>query len=142
MKITTTNLFVYGTLRSSSDNSAYKYISEHFMLISEAKVKGRLYDLGNYPAAIKSEDENFIMGELYALKEEGDFELAIEQLDEYEGLNTEDGEVPLYRREKVDVHHNKGISKAWVYWYNKEVTDQQLIATGDYQNGAAVKNKI
>ena len=36
--------------------------------LGEAKVKGYLYDMGNFPAAVPTEDEAYIVGELYALK--------------------------------------------------------------------------
>lgn len=55
-------LFVYGTLRSGFQSPAYSYISRYFTLIGEAKVKGRLYDLGDYPAAVPVEEDYFIIG--------------------------------------------------------------------------------
>ena len=100
--------------------------------MGEAKVKGKLYDLGEYPAAIPTTEEDFIKGELYELKEAGEFEWAIEQLDDYEGLNPEEGETKLYARELVEVFCNNQSTQAWIYWCTKDVTGRPLIASGDY----------
>ncbi|MBK5270002.1 MAG: gamma-glutamylcyclotransferase, partial [Bacteroidia bacterium] len=93
------HLFVYGSLRSGFRSSAYEYISRFFNLVGNAKVKGKLYDLGSYPAGIPSHDDNFIIGELYEIKEKSEFPWAIGQLDDYEGVNVESDEMQLYRRE-------------------------------------------
>ena len=60
-----TSIFVYGSLRSGFQNPAYAYISKHFTLVSKAKVKGRLYDMGSFPVAVPADDETYIVGELY-----------------------------------------------------------------------------
>ena len=54
--------------------------------------------MGAYPAAIPTTDEKFIVGELYVIKSPAEFSYAIEQLDDYEGLN-------------VEVRRNTGIQK-------------------------------
>ncbi len=56
-------LFVYGSLRKGFHHPAYEYISKHFTFIAVAKVKGKLYDLGEFPAAIATDEELFIKGE-------------------------------------------------------------------------------
>jgi gamma-glutamylcyclotransferase (GGCT)/AIG2-like uncharacterized protein YtfP len=124
-------LFVYGTLRSEFNNPAYEHISSNFILMGPAKVKGRVYDLGEYPAAIPSNEETFIVGELYGLKKEKDFEVAIHPLDEYEGLYPGEAETALYRRELTTVYFNHQSTMAWIYWYNHIVSGKQLIASGD-----------
>src|SRR5437870_1373328 len=131
MENNTTQLFVYGSLRSGFHHPAYDYISKHFALISEAKVKGRLYDMGDYPAAISTAEDFFIIGELYELKKAGEFEWSIEQLDDYEGLNPEEGEAPLFKRELTEVFYNNQSTIAWIYWFNQDVTGHPLIASGD-----------
>ena len=47
-------LFVYGSLRSGFKSPAYDYISRFFSLVGDAKVKGRLFDMGSYPAGVPS----------------------------------------------------------------------------------------
>jgi len=124
-------LFVYGSLRSGFNHPAYAYISNHFVLVGGAKVKGKLYDLGSYPAALPTTDESYILGELYRLKEEQEFSWAIAQVDDYEGVNPEPGENALYIREITTIYINDQTTNAWIYWYNNEVSGKPLIASGD-----------
>src|SRR5437762_54840 len=107
-------LFVYGSLRSGFRSPVYEYISRFFHFIGEAKVKGKLYDLGSYPAGIATHEESFIIGELYEVNEENEFPWAIGQLDDYEGVNVESDEEQLYRREITEVHINNELTQAWI----------------------------
>ena len=124
-------LFVYGSLRSGFQSSAYEYISRHFNLFGKAKVKGKLFDLGEYPAAVPVQEDFFILGELYLVKNENEFSWAIAQLDDYEGVLAEPGEQPLYRREIADIFINDAIVPAWIYWYNGDVNGKPEISSGD-----------
>jgi gamma-glutamylcyclotransferase (GGCT)/AIG2-like uncharacterized protein YtfP len=142
MKNNITRLFVYGTLRQGFHNPAYKYISKHFVAVGEAKVKGKLYDLGEYPGAVPTEGDSFVKGELYELKEAGEFEWVIEQLDDYEGLNPEEGETPLYTRQPVQVFYNDQSMDAWIYWYNGNVSGNALIPSGDYFDSITIKSSL
>ena len=124
-------LFVYGSLRSGFNHPAYAYISNHFELVGSAKVKGKLYDLGSYPAALPTEDEFYILGELYHLKEAMEFSWAIAQIDDYEGVNPEPGEPAQYIRETTQVFINDETTNAWIYWYNNDVSGKPQITSGD-----------
>ena len=124
-------VFVYGSLRSGFQSDAYEYISRYFNLFGEAKVKGKLYDTGSYPAAVPVQEYFFIHGELYLIKNENEFSWAIAQLDDYEGVQTEPPELPLYRREIADVFINDAIVPAWIYWYNGDVSGKPEISSGD-----------
>lgn len=124
-------IFVYGSLRRGFHSPAYEYISRYFNFFGDAKVKGRLFDLGEYPAAAPVQDDSFIIGELYIIKDENEFSWAIAQLDDYEGVVVEAGEQPLYRREIVDVFFNDAIVPAWIYWYNGDVSGKPIIESGD-----------
>jgi gamma-glutamylcyclotransferase (GGCT)/AIG2-like uncharacterized protein YtfP len=124
-------VFVYGSLRSGFQSAAYEYISQHFNLFGKAKVKGKLFDAGSYPAAVPAQEDSFILGELYLVKNENEFSWAIAQLDDYEGVVVEKHEHPLYRREIADIYINDAIVPAWIYWYNGDVTGKPLIASGD-----------
>lgn len=124
-------LFVYGSLRSGFKSPAYHYISNFFSLVGNAKVRGKLFDLGAYPAGVPSNDESFIVGELYTIKQESEFSWAIGQLDDYEGIDLESDEVQLYKRELVDVILNDSTTPAWIYWYVGSVEGKPLIESGD-----------
>jgi gamma-glutamylcyclotransferase (GGCT)/AIG2-like uncharacterized protein YtfP len=124
-------VFVYGSLRSGFKSHAYEYISRFFSFVSEAKVKGKLYDLGTYPAGVPSNGDYFIIGELYTIKYEAEFPWAIGQLDDYEGVAGEPDEVLLYKRELVDVFVDDTTTPAWIYWYIGPVEGKPLIESGD-----------
>lgn len=124
-------LFAYGSLRSGFNSPAYEYISRYFNKVGEAKVKGKLFDMGKYPAAVTTEEDAFIVGELYLIKNEPEFSWAIGQLDDYEGVNTEEGETQLYHRELTDVFFSDTVVKAWTYWYNGDVSTGLQISSGD-----------
>ncbi|MGH2553154.1 MAG: gamma-glutamylcyclotransferase family protein [Chitinophagaceae bacterium] len=134
-------LFVYGSLRSGFHSQAYEYISRFFSLDGNAKVKGKLIDMGSYPAGIPTNDDSFIIGELYKIKHENEFSWAIGQLDDYEGVTVEPDEVQLYRREITSVHFNNQIVPAWIYWYNGDTSDRPEISSGDLMEYMQSKNK-
>ena len=123
-------LFVYGSLRREFGHPAYEYMSRYFHLAAPARVKGLVYDLGEYPAAVPTDGDKYIVGEVYHIKNEDEFSFAIAQLDDYEGLFSEEGS-PLYRRELVDVYLENGATKAWIYWYNLPVEGASLVESGD-----------
>jgi len=125
------HLFVYGSLRSGFQSPAYEYISRFFTLISEAKVKGKLFDMGSYPAAVPTTEDVFITGELYIIKDESEFSWAIGQLDDYEGVNVESDEIQLYRRELSEILAGDEKFTAWMYWYNQDVSGKPEIVSGD-----------
>lgn len=135
------NLFVYGSLRSGFRNPVYQYLTKYFHLVGEAVVKGRLYDQGEYPVAIPSQDDKFISGELYAINDPMEFSWAIGQLDDYEGLNAEADEPVLYKREEVIAYQNGQPYKAWIYWFNGDVTGKPEIESGDLLQYLQQKNK-
>lgn len=123
-------LFVYGSLRSGFKSHAYEYISRFFSFDGIGKVKGKLFDMGTYPAAVPAVDA-FIVGELYTIKNDAEFSWAIGQLDDYEGVTAEPGEIQLYRRELADVFIENTKTTAWIFWYTGSVEGKPLIESGD-----------
>ncbi len=126
----TCHLFVYGSLRRGFHHPAYGYIRDHFDFVGDATVKGRLYDLGPYPAAIP-DDGGTIIGELYTIREVGQFSWAMAQLDDYEGVCCEDGETPEYKRGSTRAQVNGEEVEAWIYWYARSVEGFPVVASGD-----------
>ena len=124
-------LFVYGSLRSGFRSPAYEYISRFFNFIGEARVRGKLFDMGSYPGAVPASDDAFIIGELYIIKDDSDFSWAIGQLDDYEGVNVESDETQLYRRELAEASINNEVTPAWIYWYSGDVSGRPEIVSGD-----------
>jgi gamma-glutamylcyclotransferase (GGCT)/AIG2-like uncharacterized protein YtfP len=124
-------LFVYSSLRSGFQHPAYAYISKYFMLESEAHIKGKLFDLGNNIVGVPADENFFIKGELYLIKNPDEFSWALAQLDDYEGINGEEGETPLYIRNITTAYFNHHQDEAWVYWFNQPLTNGKLIESGD-----------
>jgi gamma-glutamylcyclotransferase (GGCT)/AIG2-like uncharacterized protein YtfP len=131
MEPTCYSLFVYGSLRRGFQHPAFRYIHDHFDLAGEAKVKGILYDLGDYPAAIPTNDERYITGELYSIRNVEEFGWAMAQLDDYEGTDPEEGQSAMYRRELATIYFNNKPTMAWIYWYNDDVSGKPVIQSGD-----------
>ena len=141
MNSTSYKIFVYGSLRSGFRNPAYEYLTRYFKYSGEALVKGKFFDAGSHPVALPTEDEHFILGELYTMNSADDFSWAFEQLDDYEGLHVEVGEIPLYTRKLAEIFQNGDTQTAWIYWYNKSTEGMPEIETGDVMRYLQQKNQ-
>lgn len=135
-------LFVYGSLRKGFPGRAHHYISNYFNFVCAAKIKGILSDMGDYPAATPANEATYIYGELYHIKNEHEFSWAIGQLDDYEGLQPEEGENALFKRELTETITEDGsMINAWAYWYNGDVSDKPIIESGDVLEYFRKKNE-
>lgn len=137
------SLFVYGSLRSGFHHPAFDYIRHYFHFVSDARVRGTLYDLGPYPAACPTQADRWIVGELYHANSEEAFDWAITQLDDYEGVHPEAGEQAWYRREKtwVQCSMNTPMVEAWIYWYNGSIEGKPIVESGDVLHYFQTRNK-
>ena len=125
-----THLFVYASLRQGFENPFFEYIKNHFDLVGSGYVNGVLYDLGDYPVGVPH-DEYKVVGELYEAKSPEDFDWSIAQLDDYEGLNPEEGEQAPYRRMITTAYCNGQSYTSWVYWYTGEINSTTIVESGD-----------
>lgn len=130
METSVTYLFVYASLRQGFDNPFFEYIKHHFDCVGRATVHGALYDLGDYPVGIPNEHYR-IIGELYEAKSPDDFDWAIAQLDDYEGLNPEEGEAAPYQRSLTVSECNGRTYTCWVYWYTGIIHSTTIVESGD-----------
>ena len=76
------------------------------------------------------------------LNNENEFSWALAQLDDYEGVNADEGEAPHYRREPATVFINDTEAEAWIYWYNGNVSGQPVVTSGDVLQFFQQKSKI
>jgi gamma-glutamylcyclotransferase (GGCT)/AIG2-like uncharacterized protein YtfP len=135
------NLFVYGSLRQGFNHAAYAYITQYFQLKGNGKAAGILYDLGAYPAAVPSDDTHQIFGELYTIINQDEFEYAIAQLDDYEGVDASYDQPALYKRDITSVKMEDGTElKAWIYWYTGDVNGKPVVESGDVLEYIKSKN--
>jgi gamma-glutamylcyclotransferase (GGCT)/AIG2-like uncharacterized protein YtfP len=122
-------LFVYGTLLDESNEFAI-YLKQNCKFYDKGKLKGILYDLGEYPGAIADENyPDYVYGSIFKLNNTSE---ALKYLDDYEGFG-EDQELPnLFIRAMVSVETGSGQMDCWVYLYNLPVAGFRLIESGDY----------
>ena len=113
-------LFVYGTLRRGLANRHARYLSEHAQWIGEARVRGRLYDLGRYPGlCLCSDGDEWAPGELYRMPVSSDL---LTTLDQYEGADFERVTALARRAGERSV-------RTWVYEYQRPVSEARRIAS-------------
>jgi gamma-glutamylcyclotransferase (GGCT)/AIG2-like uncharacterized protein YtfP len=137
----TYHLFVYGSLRQGFQHPAYAYMSKYFNFVGPATACGVLYDLGEYPAARPGASAADVLhGELYAIKNVPEFDWAIAQIDDYEGINPEEGP-SLFVREAASVQIFGTNTTAWVYWYNLPIGQATVVPGGDVLAYFREKNK-
>jgi gamma-glutamylcyclotransferase (GGCT)/AIG2-like uncharacterized protein YtfP len=115
-------LFAYGTLRKSFRFQAKAALENELAHIGEAIVKASLYDLGDYPGAVRENESDEVTGDVFLICNPN---TVLPVLDAYEG--------DQYRRaqEKV-VMQNARELEAWIYWYGESVKDKKKIGNGDY----------
>ena len=96
-------VFVYGSLRRGNALSMpVRFPGARLM--GEARVGGRLYDLGAFPGLALGGSESSVAGEVYEVDEE-----ALKRLDDFEASSR-------YRRERVEVSAvGGGRLECWVY---------------------------
>lgn len=125
-KQTLSLLFIYGTLLSP-DNEFGDYLRQNSRAIASGKVRGQLFDLGDYPCAVPSPD-HYLYGDVFQLNDP----FAFMQLDEYEGVGNHQSPPNEFVRETVTVQTDTAELLCWIYWYNLPVGDAVPIPVGDY----------
>lgn len=125
------HLFIYGTLLPERAPYGMADAVRKLQYIGRASVRGRLYDLGEYPGAVLDSSSRMkIVGRVYALPDSGD---VLKSLDEYEGFNPQDRDNSLFVRQQAKVTLEDGQRlPCWIYVYNQDVGRAKLISGGDY----------
>lgn len=123
-------IFVYGTLRRNAAHSMHSVMARHCRPVSEAYMQGRLYEVGAYPGAVESNKTcDKVYGELYEVLDSSVFYF----LDDYEECTDHHPKPHEYIRKELKVSFiNQGCIQAWVYVYNRDVSNLKRIASGDY----------
>lgn len=131
------------TGRSAADSAipVYQYLTKIFSFIGRSGCKENFTTWGEFPVARPTTEEKFISGELYTINNPNEFSWAIGQLDDYEGLNAEEGETPPYKREEVIAYQDGKPVTAWIYWFNGNVEANLKAESGDLLQYLQQKNK-
>ncbi len=124
-------LFVYGTLRRGSGSAAHDWLVRRAELLGQAWCQGRLYRIAHYPGLVLSEDtHDRVFGEVYRLHQP---ESTLAALDRYEECGPGFPEPTEYVRRELPVTLNSGEPlMAWVYQYNRTVSEDAWIPGGDF----------
>src|SRR5688572_19786473 len=114
-------VFVYGSLRRGNAGAMSVRFPEA-TYVAEGKVRGSLYDLGEYPGLVL-DGESFVTGELYEVDEE-----TLYRLDKFE-LTSD------YSRRQVEVERGSERLGCWIYVPERDAeffSDCELIESGDW----------
>lgn len=124
-------LFVYGTLRRNSQHALATYLAAGSQWLGQARMPGRLYDLGQYPGMLAAvEADDWVCGDLYELDKPAHM-LAV--LDRYEGCDSAAAHPWLFERVLATAVTTDDLCQsAWVYLYRQHVPEQQRIRSGNY----------
>jgi glycerophosphoryl diester phosphodiesterase len=131
-----TPLFVYGTLRPALAPPALAAVARTLRPLGAARVRGRLYDLGRYPAAIADPGaEDWIEGELVA---RGPDSPPLAWFDAYEGWDPAAPATALFRRERAEAVDAQGRAVAcWIWTYARPVDEARRVAGGCWRPASA-----
>lgn len=95
-------------------------------------MNGILYDMGDYPAAVKTNEANAIEGDVFEMMNAGE---VFKVLDEYEGEE--------YERQIEKIKMNNGDElEAWVYWYTGGLENKIRISERSYRNHLKIKDSL
>ena len=118
-------VFVYGTLRKGEIND--HYLEKALCISDQCWTYGEMYDTYHGYPAVKQDDSNRIVGELYSVTED---ELALlDKLEDYQ----EGREDNLYERILQTVYTDKGEVVAFIYIANKENMLRKRIVGEDWK---------
>jgi gamma-glutamylcyclotransferase (GGCT)/AIG2-like uncharacterized protein YtfP len=128
------NIFVYGTLREGRLEHVLPEIKRFVTYSEKGYVKGRLFDVGDFPGARPARlDNKKVYGQLIEIKPEHESDV-FKELDEYEEYNPSNPDSSLFVRKKVNVVTKEGKNiNAWIYWYNHKVNNLKEITDGIYR---------
>lgn len=124
-------LFIYGTLLPVFSNPASNWLKTNAEPISEGYMPGLLYKVADYPGAVYlHKGVTKVYGLIVKMNNTAD---VLSNLDKYEEVNPEHPARGEYIRQVVTIAGCDGIKrKCWVYLYNYDVRQLELIKSGDF----------
>jgi gamma-glutamylcyclotransferase (GGCT)/AIG2-like uncharacterized protein YtfP len=131
------HVFVYGTLMASATGTLGRdmrlRLRREARLIGPATIRGRLYDLGRYPAFVaSSEPADIVYGELLELT---DAAVSLPWLDAYEGVERGTQAIGEYLRVRVTAALASGDTQdSWVYEFNRPVVGLPRVRSGRWKS--------
>lgn len=122
-------IFVYGTLLDGTNPYAV-FLKENAEFYCEGRFNGELYNIGNYPGAIVTDQpESFVYGSVFKINDEV---TVLKELDDYEGFGDAFTEPNEFVRKPVQITTDNGAIICWTYLYNHPVDAITRIHSGRY----------
>ena len=122
--MTILKVFVYGTLkvggRFSTRFDTVRVSSK------EGKIKGKLYDLGSFPA-VKLEGNSDVIGEVHTYSNAEEVEKAMDRI---EGYNGPGKSYNLYNKRTVQVNTSDGEETCIMYEFARDIEANRQIKEG------------
>ncbi len=127
----THHLFVYGTLSPRHAPPEIAATVRRLRPLGPASIRGRLYDLGEYPGAVLNKNSrSVIRGQVFELP--GD-QSTLTSLDHYEEFDPAKPSSSLFVRRTWPVTMDDGTRlRCWVYVYNGDMKSAQPVRSGRY----------
>jgi gamma-glutamylcyclotransferase (GGCT)/AIG2-like uncharacterized protein YtfP len=124
-------LFLYGTLLAEGAPDEVVGTLKSLRRIGPAHVRGRLYDLGEYPGAVIDHSANTsVHGELVELPADN---AILDALDRYEEFDPSRPQKSLFVRKKAKIRLANGRNvQGWIYVYNRNPGNAPVIRGGNY----------
>lgn len=121
-------IVLYGSLMSSFPMQQDLGLHNNMTLVGPCELPGKLYDLGEYPGLIGGSDGNYLVSaELYHFSGQE----TLTALDDYEDYKPDNEQESLYVRTLVNLYEPS--LQAWVYIYNRDVLESNLIKSGSWK---------
>ncbi len=135
MAVEPSHCFVYGTLKRGQSN--YPLIAAAVRAASPATIRGRLYDVGPFPALAHGDET--VSGELLLIASEALADVLV-TLDDLEGYDVADPTGSFYLRGVVAATTADGREyAAYVYFYNRETDGLHHLPDGAWHGPSAAE---
>ena len=122
-------IFVYGTLLDA-DNKYGLYLRDNSKFFSSAKIRGKLFDIGQYPGIILyPDDADLVHGVLLQMDNP---ETVLDVIDIYEGFGKDQPQPNEFVRVLAEAETESRTQLCWVYVYNLSIDNIPQITSGNY----------
>jgi len=123
-------LFSYGTLQPRHAPAEIAPTVRRLRRVGKGSVRGRLYDLGDYPGAVLRRNGPQVIGQVFELPDDPE---VLTRLDEYEGFDRSRPQGSLFVRKRCLVKLQNGKKLfCWMYAYNRPPGATPPLPSGDY----------
>jgi gamma-glutamylcyclotransferase (GGCT)/AIG2-like uncharacterized protein YtfP len=113
-----------------SGNLFGRYLKQHGSYLSEGKIKGQLYDIGDYPGLVLTASlKEYVYGSIYQLN---NVKETLKIIDDYEGCGPDQHQPNLFVRVREAIVTRDSVTIAWIYIYNLPVYSLRKMPSGKY----------